>query len=33
LDGKVESHVVKDELDEHLKIFYIQWWGAYEKMS
>jgi hypothetical protein len=33
LDGKVESQVVKDELDEHLKIFCIQWLGAYEKMS
>jgi hypothetical protein len=29
--GKVESEVVKDELDEHLKIFCIQWWVPMKK--
>jgi hypothetical protein len=29
--GKVECEVVKDELDEHFRIFCIQWWVQVKK--
>jgi hypothetical protein len=29
--GQSKSEVVKDELDEHFRMFHIQWWVFFKK--
>ncbi len=29
--GQSKSEVVKDELDEHFRMFHIQWWVLLKK--